>query len=73
MRRAIAKIEISSNLFGSSGGGGSQQQAITYSPTVNVSGTASKDDIIDTLRERQRDFEVFIKETLTKYGRTSYG
>lgn len=60
-------------LFGSSGGGGSQQQTVTYSPTVNVSGTASKDDIIDTLRERQRDFEVFIKETLSKYGRTSYG
>lgn len=53
-------------------GGGSTQQTITYSPNVNVSGSSSKDDILDALRERQRDFEDFVKETLAKYGRTAY-
>lgn len=52
--------------------GGSSQQTVTYSPVVNVNGGNSKDDILDALRERQRDFEDFIKETLAKYGRTAY-
>lgn len=58
--------------FAGSGGGGSSQQTITYSPNVNVNGSGSRDDILDALRERQRDFEEFIKETLAKYGRTAY-
>lgn len=55
-----------------SSSGGNSTQAVTFSPTVNVSGSSSKDDILDALRERQRDFEEFVRETLTKYGRTAY-
>lgn len=55
-----------------SGSSSNTQQTVTYSPTVNVAGSGSKDDILDALRERQRDFEDFIKETLAKYGRASY-
>lgn len=60
----------SANLFASSGN--QSQQSITYSPTVNVTGSASKDDIIEALRERQREFEEFTRQTLDKYGRTAY-
>ena len=69
--RPSAPSVSQSTAFASSGGGNSQQ-TITYAPTVQVSGTASKDDIIDALKERQRDFDDFIKQTLSQYGRTAY-
>lgn len=52
--------------------GGSTQQTINLPTTINISGSASKDDIIDALRERQREFEALAKETFAKYGRTAY-
>ena len=53
-------------------GGGSVQQNINMPTTITVTGNSTKDDILEAIRERQREFEAVVKETFEKYGRTAY-
>lgn len=66
---ATPPIASASTLFAASN---NSSQAISYSPNVTINGNASKDDILEALKERQRDFEEFVRSSMNKYGRTSY-
>lgn len=62
-------IASASTLFAASN---NSAQSISYSPNVTVNGNASKDDILEALKEQQRAFEEFVRNSLDKYGRISY-
>jgi TP901 family phage tail tape measure protein len=49
-----------------------QNITANYFPNVTITGSPAKDDILDALRERQREFATFTDETLKQYGRTAY-
>jgi phage-related tail protein len=69
---ALPSISPSTLAATSSASAGTTQQNLTFAPTVTVTGTGSQNDIISALRDRQREFEQFAKETFSKYGRTVY-
>ena len=45
---------------------------LNFSPNTTVQGNANKDDIMEALRERQREFATLVDETARQYGRTAY-
>lgn len=49
-----------------------QNITTTYAPNITIQGNANRDDIMEALRERQRDFAALVDETAKQYGRTSY-
>jgi hypothetical protein len=55
-----------------SGSGGASSMTVTYAPVFNLSGTASRDDMVQAQRISQKEFERMMKEYQRSAGRVAF-